>query len=185
MRIENFICFILIVLILLTSICLIFSIHIESLNQAAQVSNAVVKIDFIEPMTMSTAPTPIVLEKEIIIPDPLVIPLTYEEKEILAKLLYREAGSMSWEGQVWVCSAIINLGKHSNKSIWQMAHNANMFSVAPIVDSAKPKQMQYEVIDYIQHHGTIPEVKYFRINHYHTFWGAKPVRRIGNVYFSK
>lgn len=180
MRIKNFICFILIVLILLTSICLIFSIHIESLNQG---SNTTVKIEFVESMAMTTAPTPIVLEKEIIIPDPLVIHLTYEEKEILAKLLYREAGSMGWEGQVWVCSAIINLGKHSNKSIWQMAHNANMFSVAPIVDSAKPTQMQYEVIDYIQHHGTIPGVKYFRTKYFHRF-GA-PLHRIGNVYFSK
>ena len=116
-------------------------------------------------------------------PNYLIVYLTHEEKEILAKLLYREAGSMSWEGQVWVCSAIINLGKHSNKSIWQMAHNANMFSVAPIVDSAKPTQMQYEVIDYIQHHGTIPEVKYFRTKHFHRF--GTPLHRIWNVYFSK
>lgn len=180
MRIGSFICFILMVLILLTCAYLIFSIHIDSLKQA---SNVTVKIDLVEPMVMATATAPIVLEKEIVIPDPLVIHLTDEEKEILAKLLYREAGSMSWEGQVWVCSAIINLGKHSNKSIWEMAHNVNMFSVAPKVDSAKPKQRQWEVIDYIQHHGTISEVKYFRTNHYHRF--GTPIRRIGNVYFSK
>ena len=109
-----------------------------------------------------------------------------KEYYILAKLLYREAGSMSWEGQVWVCSAIINLGEYSNKTIWEMAHNVNMFSVAPKVDSAKPLQKQYEVIEYVvAGSGLIPEVKYFRTGHYHTFWGAEDMRKIGNVYFSK
>lgn len=109
--------------------------------------------------------------------------LTYSEKEILAKLLYREAGSMSWEGQVYVCSAILNLRDHTGKSIWTMAHKVNMFSVAPIVDSAKPRQMQYEVIDYVLHGGRIPGIKYFRTNHYHRF--GTPVCKIQNVYFSK
>ena len=115
-------------------------------------------------------------------PQPVEI-LSYSEKEILAKLLYREAGSMSWEGQVYVCSAILNLRDHTGKTIWEMAHKVNMFSVAPIVDSAKPRQMQYEVIDYVLHGGRIPGIKYFRTNHYHRF--GTPVCKIQNVYFSK
>jgi hypothetical protein len=102
----------------------------------------------------------------------------------LAKLLYREAGSMGWEGQVYVCSAILNLCDYEGTTIWRAGHNANKFSVAPIVDSARPTQTQYDVIDYvINQGGRIPEVKYFRTSHYHNF--GTPMCRIENVYFSK
>lgn len=106
------------------------------------------------------------------------------DSTFLAKLLYREAGSMGWEGQVYVCSAILNLCDYSGKTIWSAGHNANMFSVAPIVDSARPTQTQYDVIDYvINQGGRVPEVKYFRTSHYHSF--GTPMCRIENVYFSK
>lgn len=105
------------------------------------------------------------------------------EEAILAKLLYCEAGSMSWKGQVYVCSAILNLRDYSGRSIWNMAHDYNTFSVAGYVDSATPTSTQYEVIEYVLNGGRIPDIKYFRTNYYHSF--GTPVCNIENVYFSK
>ena len=151
-----------------------------------------------------TAPKPIIAptEDNVVITEPEeeTIPTEPVEEEIvitsaaarealadptfLAKLLYREAGSMGWEGQVYVCSAILNLCDYSGKTIWSAGHNANMFSVASYVDSARPTQTQYDVIDYvINQGGRVPEVKYFRTSHYHNF--GTPMCRIENVYFSK
>lgn len=108
------------------------------------------------------------------------------EKEyyILAQLLWHEAGIMGWEGKVWVCSAILNLGEHSNMSIWSMAHKGNMFSVAPYVDTGTPSAECFEVIEYVVAGGNkIEEVKYFRTGYYHNF--GTPITKIENVYFSK
>lgn len=105
------------------------------------------------------------------------------EREILAKLLYREAGGMTWEGQVYTCSAILNLRDYSGRSIWNMAHDKGTFSVAPRVDSAKPTQTQYDVIDYVENGGRVAEICYFRMNRYHNF--GTPVCEVDGHYFSK
>ena len=105
------------------------------------------------------------------------------EQEILAKLLYREAGGMGWEGQVYVCSAILNLRDRNNCSIWTMAHDINTFAVAPYVDSAVPTATQYEVIEYVLNGGRIKEICYFREDYYHSF--GTPVCQIENICFSK
>lgn len=104
------------------------------------------------------------------------------EEDILAKLLYREAGGMGREGKIYVCSAILNLRDATGKSIWTMAHDYNMFSVFN-VDGANPDSSIYEVIDYVVNGGRISDIKYFRTDYYHDF--GTPVCRIENVYFSK
>ena len=131
-----------------------------------------------------TAPAnPAVEEEEVIIASAAARE-ALADPTFLAKLLYCEAGSMGWQGQVYVCSAILNLCDYSGKTIWSAGHNANMFAVAPIVDSAHPTQTQYDVIDYvINQGGRVSEIKYFRTDYYHDF--GTPVCRIENVYFSK
>ena len=117
-------------------------------------------------------------------PVPTSTPVTVDsEQDILAKLLYCEAGSMGWQGQVYVCSAILNLRDYSGRSIWNMAHDYNTFAVAGYVDSASPTSTQYEVISYVLNGGRIPDIKYFRTNYYHSF--GTPVCNVENVYFSK
>jgi hypothetical protein len=102
----------------------------------------------------------------------------------LAKLIWCEGGTMSWEGQVYICSAILNLSDTYEMSIWKMGHRVNMFSVAPWVDSATPTQFQYDVIDYvINQGGRIPEVRYFQMGCYHSF--GTPVHKVDGCYFSK
>ena len=105
------------------------------------------------------------------------------EYDFLAKLLYAEAGSMCWEGQVYVCSAILNLCEDRGLTIEEAGHNENMFSVAPYVDFVEPMQMQYDVIDYVLNGGRIADIKYFQCGWYHSF--GTPVCYIENVYFSK
>ena len=107
-----------------------------------------------------------------------------EEYYILAKLLYAEAGSMSWEGQVHTCSAILNLRDYSGRTIWNMAHDINTMAVAPYVDYECPMDTQYDVIEYVVcGGGRIEEICYFRTSYYHSF--GTPVCSIENVYFSK
>lgn len=102
--------------------------------------------------------------------------------DFLAKLLYAEAGSMGWEGQIYVCSSILNLCEYSGVSVWTAGHNVNMFSVAPYVDSIYPSNTQYEIINHVLSGGRIYGIKYFRTNYYHSF--GTPVCNVENVYFS-
>ena len=103
--------------------------------------------------------------------------------DFLAKLLFAEAGIMGWEGQVYVCSAILNFCDRLDVSVWTAGHTNWMFAVSEIVDYQKPTQMQYDVIDYVLNGGRVMGVYFFRTDHYHSF--GTPVCKIENVYFSK
>lgn len=107
----------------------------------------------------------------------------FKEEDILAKLLYCEAGNQSWEGQVYTCSAILNFCDRNNVSIWDAAHNQNYFEPAPFVDDAEPTSVQYEVIYYVLNGGRIPDICWFRTDYYHDF--GTPVCKVGDHYFSK
>ena len=103
--------------------------------------------------------------------------------EFLAKLLYAEAGTMDWWGQVYTCSAILNLCDTEHRDLWAAGHNKNCFAVAPYVDSVEPTEETYEVIDYVLGGGRIADIRYFRTGYYHTF--GTPVCQVGAHYFSK
>lgn len=107
----------------------------------------------------------------------------FEEEEILAKLLWCEARGSSWEGQVYTCSAILNYCERAGTTIWEAAHNPQSFEPAPYVDNATPTAMQYEVIYYVLNGGRIPDICWFRTDHYHDF--GTPVCEVDGHYFSK
>lgn len=102
--------------------------------------------------------------------------------DFFAKLLYCEAGGMTWEGQVYTASAILNFCDRYKISMWEAGHTTNMFAVAPWVDEANPKQMQYDVIEYVLNGGRIGEICHFRSKHYHTF--GTPICQVDGHYFS-
>lgn len=110
------------------------------------------------------------------------VPLSQEEIDFFAKLLYCEAGGMGYDGQFWVASAILNLSEISNMSIWDMGHKVNMFEVAPYVDKATPTQEQYDIINEVLNNGWIADVAYFRTDYAHDF--GKFMTRVENVYFN-
>ncbi len=115
------------------------------------------------------------------------INLTNNEKDILLRSLYREAGSASRLCKIYVCSATLNLwkSKYSNIPLEQMLRNYNIFSTAYTLDSVteKEKNIVKSAMNEVLAYGTVPGIKYFRTGYYHSF--GTPVTNIGNVYFSK
>lgn len=104
------------------------------------------------------------------------------DKELLAKLLYCEAGTMGFDGQVFVCSAILNLCEYYNLTLEEASHNENIFEVAPYFENAEYTDYQIEVINFVLNQVMINEVCYFRTDHYHDF--GIPLCEINNIYFS-
>lgn len=104
------------------------------------------------------------------------------EIDFFAKLLYCEAGSMGYEGQFWVASAILNLSEYTDMSIWEMGHKVNLFEVAPWVDNAVPTRQQYDIIYEVLNNGWIANVCFFRTDYPHDF--GKFMVKIENICFN-
>ena len=104
------------------------------------------------------------------------------DREFLAKLLYCEARGACWEGQVFTCSVILNYCDDHGRSLWDVGHDVDAFSVAPWVDYETPNEMQYEVVDYVLSGGRIADIGYFRTRRYHSF--GIPMCYVDGHYFS-
>lgn len=107
---------------------------------------------------------------------------TEEQKELIAKMLYCEAGGTGWDCQVATCSAIINLIEYNNGD-FSILDKTNVFTPAYFYRGVTPMQTQYDVLNYVLSGGLIADIKYFRTDYYHSF-GAS-MFAIDNVYFSK
>ena len=107
---------------------------------------------------------------------------TSEQKELIAKMLYCEAGGESWDCQVATCSAIINFIEHYGGN-FAVLDNSNKFDPASYYRYKTPTKMNWQVVDYVLSGHLITNIKYFRINHYHYF--GTPMFSVDNVYFSK
>ena len=102
------------------------------------------------------------------------------QKELLAKMLYCEAGNVSRVAQILTLSAIIN-HIEANGGFYVLDEE-NHFSPAPYYRDCTPTEEQYEVVDYVLNDRVISDLKYFRINYYHSF--AQCVCNIDNIYFN-
>lgn len=107
---------------------------------------------------------------------------TEEQKELLAKMLFCEAGGEGWDCQVATCSAIINFIENYGGS-FSVLDNVNKFEPAPYYRYKTPTEMNYQVLDYVLSGHLIANIKYFRIDYYHNF--GTPMFEVDNVYFSK
>lgn len=107
---------------------------------------------------------------------------TSEQRELIAKMLYCEAGGEGWDCQLATCSAIINFIEHYGGN-FAVLDNSNKFDPAPYYRYKTPTKMNWQVVDYVLSGHLIANIKYFRINHYHYF--GTPMFAIDNVYFSK
>lgn len=114
------------------------------------------------------------------------IELTANEKDLLMRSLYREAGSTGFWCQVYVCSATLNLWKseYSHLSLEGMLTNYNIYETAYTLSSVTSSEKSYvkDATEYVLNGGKVPYVKYFRTDYYHSF--GTPVTSIENVYFS-
>lgn len=108
--------------------------------------------------------------------------VTPESIDLLAHLLAWEAGTLNFEGQVWTCSAILNVCIDRKVDLWTAAHNYEIFRVAPYVDNDVDTTMQYQVIEEVLNGWREWSVTSFRTKHYHTF--GIPVCEVDGHWFS-
>lgn len=107
---------------------------------------------------------------------------TEEEKILIAKMLYCEAGGEGWDCQVATCSAIINHVEY-NKGDFGVLDKSNHFSPARYYRYKTPTKMNWEVLEYVLSGHLIADVKYFQLYGYHSF--GTPMFKVDGMYYCK
>lgn len=107
---------------------------------------------------------------------------TDEQKTLLAKMLYCEAGGEGWDCQVATLSGIINHIEY-NSGNFGVLDKGNHFSPASYYRYKTPTNMNWEVLDYVLNGHLIADVKYFQLYGYHSF--GTPMFCVGGIYFSR
>lgn len=77
------------------------------------------------------------------------IELTWEERQLLAKVVWVEARGESMEGQQAVAEVVFNrmVSEGFSDSLYNVIYSAGQFRSVPYLEDAEPYQMQYEVIE--------------------------------------
>lgn len=112
--------------------------------------------------------------------------ISAEEREMLAQLLYLEAGSTSYECQHMVAAVIFNrLSQGWGNTMTEVIYAEGQFSPAYLIGTVTPSDIQYQIIDDITYNGhSYPSnLLCFRADYYFSDWG-EPYTSIDNVYFS-
>ena len=113
--------------------------------------------------------------------------VTEEERTMLAKLVYLEAGSCSQKCQRAVVSVVLNRleSGYWGNTIEEVIFYPNAFSPTNLMSGCLPSQASYEVVDYVLRNGpTVPkEVRYFRADYDHKWEGYAHYVTYDNVYF--
>ena len=108
-----------------------------------------------------------------------------EERELLARIIYLEAGSVSYECQLYVGSVILNrldIG-YWGDTLEEVIYSPYQFSPAEYIEYTTPLEEQYEVVAQLEKEGSAlpPYVLYFRA--WYDFDWAIPYLNIDDVYF--
>ena len=114
--------------------------------------------------------------------------ITQEERDMLAKLVYLEAGTCGSQCQRAVASVVFNLleAGYWGDTLEEVIYYKNAFSPAYLIATCEqPPQEIYDTVDYILNNGpTIPEeVRYFRINYDFSWEGYAHYATYDNIYF--
>lgn len=172
---------------MLISIILIqFIINICVINQKPDViiEEKEVPIEIIKEVIVEVPKEVIVeVEKE----PQYVYNVTSVEREMLARLLYREARGESLECQKAIISVVINRWQNGGygDNLHDVIYAENQFSPASSLWKTTPGEEQYEVVDYILRYGcTLPGyVTHFRADKHHSWSGYKEYTVIDGTYF--
>lgn len=103
------------------------------------------------------------------------------DTELLARLIYLEAGNCSEYCQWLVGSTAMNLADERG-GLAAVAYNYNIFNVAYKIDSCTPSALSRSVAGRVLSGDRDYNVKAFRTNYYHGF--GTPYTNVDNVYFS-
>lgn len=113
--------------------------------------------------------------------------ISVKEREIMARLVYLEAGACGNTCQRAVASVILNR-LHSGywgDNIESVIYYKNAFSPADQIKNCVPSEQSYAAVDYVLYYGsTLPkEVRYFRDDYDHQWEGYKNYAIYDNIYF--
>lgn len=113
--------------------------------------------------------------------------ITSVEREMLARLVYREANTESIECQKAIISVIINRWQSGlwGDTLEEVVYAKNQFAPASLLYCTTPTETNYEVVDEIIENGiTIPEyIFYFRADYHFKWDGYKAYKKIDNTCF--
>ena len=113
--------------------------------------------------------------------------ISASEREMLACLVYLEAGACGQECQRAVVSVVFNRLEDGRMgtTIQEVIYWKNAFAPARLIDTCIPDEKSYEAVDYVLSHGpTLPaKVKYFRDDYDHQWEGYEHYITYDNMYF--
>ena len=106
-----------------------------------------------------------------------------DDTDLLARLIYLEAGSCSENCQWLVGSSAMNLAD-AYGSLSTVAYNPDKFSVAGSIDSCNPSQESYDIAARVLSGDRDYAVKVFRTDYFHEWADPYIAMEEDNVYFS-
>ena len=126
------------------------------------------------------------VEKEIItevVKKPIyVYNITSAEREMLARLVYREANIESLECQMAVVSVVINRWQDGRwgDTIVDVIYAPNQFTPSNLLYQTTPSELNYTAVDLVLQNGCTlpPYCMYFRADHHFNWEGYKPYTQI-------
>ena len=131
------------------------------------------------------------IEKEVVVEslkDPTyAYNITSVEREMLARLVYREANIESLECQMAVISVVMNRwedGRWGN-SLEEVIYSPYQFTPANLLDQTTPTELNYTAVDLVLQYGsTLPSYcMYFRADYHFDWDGYKPYTQIDYTCF--
>ena len=131
------------------------------------------------------------IEKEIIVEvekqSLYVYNITSMEREMLARLVYREANTESLECQMAIVSVIVNRWQDGRwgETIEDVIYSPNQFTPANLLYKTTPTELNYTAVDLVLQNGCTlsPYVMFFRTDHHFGWEGYKPYTQIDYICF--
>lgn len=131
------------------------------------------------------------VEKEVIVEvvkEPIcVYNITSVEREMLARLIYREANIESLECQMAVASVVINRWKDGRwgDTLEEVIYSPYQFTPANLLYQTTPTELNYTAVDLVLKNGCTlpPYCMYFRADYHFGWEGYKPYTQIDTTCF--
>lgn len=113
--------------------------------------------------------------------------ITSTEREMLARLVYREANTESLECQMAVASVVINRWQDGRwgDTLEDVVYSPYQFTPANLLYKTTPTELNYAAVDLVLQNGCTlePHVMYFRTDHHFDWDGYKPYTQIDYTCF--
>lgn len=113
--------------------------------------------------------------------------ITSEEREMLARLVYREANTESFECQMAIVSVVINRWQDGRwgHTLGEVVYSPYQFTPANLLYKTTPTELNYKAVDTVLKNGcTLPSYcMYFRADYHFNWDGYKPYTKIDSTCF--